>query len=57
MMHSEGSVIVLEMNMPLTTHAFCCLSKMPGYLGVDPNTPPFLITPPLEVIQSSGEVG
>jgi hypothetical protein len=29
---------------------------MPGYLGVDPNTPPFLIRPPLEVIQTSGEV-
>jgi hypothetical protein len=57
MMHSEGFVIVLlQMNMPLTTNAFYCLSKMPGYLGVDPNTPPFLITPPLEVIQTSGEV-
>jgi hypothetical protein len=56
MMHSEGFVIVLQMNMRLTTHAFYCLSKMPGYLGVDPNTPPFLITPPLEVIQTSREV-
>jgi len=56
MMHSEGFVIVLQMNTRLTTHAFYCLLKMPGYLGVDPNTPPFLITPPLEVIQTSGEV-
>ncbi len=56
MMHSEGFVIVLQMNMCLTTHAFYCLSKMPGYLGVDPNTRPFLIVPPLEVIQTSGEV-
>ncbi len=56
MMLSEGFVIVLQMNMSLTTHAFYCLSKMPGYLGVDPNTPPFLITLPLEVIQTPGEV-
>jgi hypothetical protein len=56
MMHSEGFVTVLQMNMRLTTHAFYCLWKMPGYLGVDPNTPPFLITSPLEIIQTSGEV-
>jgi hypothetical protein len=56
MMHSEGFVIVLQMNMRLTTNAFYCLSKMPGYLGVDPNTQPALITPPLEIIQTSGEV-
>jgi hypothetical protein len=36
--------------------AFYCLLKMPSYLGVDPNTPPFLIMSPLEVIQTSGEV-
>jgi hypothetical protein len=48
MMQSE--VIVLQMNMRLNYSCFLLFVENAWYLGVDPNTPP------LEVIQTSGEV-